>query len=201
MAGRSWMRPRVYLIDFETAVEFSPETLPANRLSSELPVPAHEYRRKRPDELIHEPLLYCPFRLDIWQFGYDLVNGFSVRCWSHFSDVCWLYLLEIKTTGIPELDTLWPRLMARNPQDRPSPQTVLDELGAFVRRTPPDLLHIPFANFWTFIIGVQYYPWICYIPLRANPLVIHLESDVALLLSPALFIYVLNQTMLTGFMG
>ena len=73
------MRPRVYLIDFETAIEFPPDSLPANRLCSELPVPADLYRRKRPDELTHEPLLYCPFRLDVWQFGYDLVHGFSVR--------------------------------------------------------------------------------------------------------------------------
>jgi len=34
------MRPRVYVIDFETAVEFPPDTLPENRLCNDLPVPA-----------------------------------------------------------------------------------------------------------------------------------------------------------------
>ena len=78
VAGRCWMRPRVYMIDFETAVEFSPNTPPANRLCNDLPVPADLYIRKKPDELTFDTLLYCPFRLDIWQFGYNLVNHFSV---------------------------------------------------------------------------------------------------------------------------
>jgi len=78
------MRPRVYMIDFETAIEFAPDTLPENKLCNELPALAHLYVRKRPDELTHNPLLYCPFRLDIWQFGYDLVNHFAVRSCSHF---------------------------------------------------------------------------------------------------------------------
>jgi hypothetical protein len=73
------------MIDFETAVEFSPDTLPETRLCNELPAPADLYVRKRPNELTHDTLLYCPFRLDIWQFGYDLVNQFSVRCRSHFA--------------------------------------------------------------------------------------------------------------------
>jgi len=33
--------------------------------------------------------------------------------------------------------------MATNPQDRPTAQEVLVELGAFVRRTPPERLHVP----------------------------------------------------------
>ncbi|KIM39637.1 hypothetical protein M413DRAFT_194420 [Hebeloma cylindrosporum] len=131
MEGRCWMRPRIYMIDFETAVEFPPDTPLENRFCNDFPIPAHAahlYRRPKPDELTHEPLLYCPFRLDIWQFGYDLVKYFS-------------------TTAVPELDSLWPRLMATNPQERPTAQKVLDELGAFVRRTPPDQLHVPFTNF------------------------------------------------------
>ena len=53
----------------------------------------------------------------------------------------------MQTTAVPELDTLWPRLMATNPQDRPTAQEALDELGAFVRRTPPEHLHVPFTKF------------------------------------------------------
>ncbi|KIM39634.1 hypothetical protein M413DRAFT_29331 [Hebeloma cylindrosporum] len=131
MDGRCWMRPRVYMIDFETAVEFSADTPSENRLCNGFPISAHAahlYKRPKPDELTHDPLLYCPFRLDIWQFGYDLLNLFS-------------------KTNMPELDALWRRLTAANPQDRPTAQEALDELGAFVRRTPPEHLHVPFTDF------------------------------------------------------
>ena len=53
----------------------------------------------------------------------------------------------MQTTTVPELDTLWPRLVATDPQDRPTAPEVLDELGAFVRRTPPERLHVPFIYF------------------------------------------------------
>jgi len=36
------MSLRVHLIGFEFAVKFSPDTLPANRLTNELLVPAYE---------------------------------------------------------------------------------------------------------------------------------------------------------------
>ncbi|KIM39635.1 hypothetical protein M413DRAFT_447109 [Hebeloma cylindrosporum] len=128
MKGRSWMRPRVYMIDFETAIEFPTDT---PMVCGDFPFPAHAahlYQRPKPDELTHDPLLYCPLRLDVWQFGHDLVKYFS-------------------TTNVPELDALWPRLTATDPQDRPTAQEVLDELGAFVRKTPPERLHVPFTNF------------------------------------------------------
>ena len=82
------MRPRVYMIDFETAVEFAPDTPPENRLCNDLPVPADQYRRNRPEELTRDTLLYCPFRLDIWQFGYDLVKHFSVSSCSRYTGFC-----------------------------------------------------------------------------------------------------------------
>ena len=56
-------------------------------------------------------------------------------------------LTKGQTTAVSELNALWPRLMATNPQDRPSAQEVLDELGAFVQRTPPERLHVPFVEF------------------------------------------------------
>ena len=95
MEGRCWMRPRVYMIDFETAVEFAPDTPPENRLCNALPVPADQYRRQRPDELTCDPLLYCPFSLDVWQFGYDLVNHFAVRSYSHVTDFYWQYCRQL----------------------------------------------------------------------------------------------------------
>ena len=73
------------MIDFETAIEFAPDTPPENRLCNDLPLPEDQYRRQRPDELTRDALIYCPFSLDIWQFGYDLVNFFAVRSCSHFT--------------------------------------------------------------------------------------------------------------------
>lgn len=76
---RNWTRPRVYLIDFETAVHFPDDVHPSDRLTSGLPFPDAEYQRKRaPELLISELHPYCPFRLDMWQFGFDLMSTFSV---------------------------------------------------------------------------------------------------------------------------
>jgi hypothetical protein len=70
-------RPRVYLIDFETAVSFRPETNPAERLVTGLPFPPElPYERPRPPELMSvQP--YCPFLLDVWQLGTGF-QGFKV---------------------------------------------------------------------------------------------------------------------------
>lgn len=73
-------RPRVYLIDFETAVEFPEHSIPSERLSFELPLPDEVYKRARAPELFKDPLTYNPFRLDIWQFGSDLIERFTVCC-------------------------------------------------------------------------------------------------------------------------
>jgi len=59
------------MIDFETAVDFPADSDPANRLVSGFPfdaIKSEDYMRPRAPEL-REGMLYCPFRLDIWQFG------------------------------------------------------------------------------------------------------------------------------------
>ena len=80
--GQNWTRPRVYLNDFETAVHFPQDVDPSNRLVCGLPVPdSNTYQRARPAELlISESHMYCPFRLDMWQFGFHLMQMFSVSC-------------------------------------------------------------------------------------------------------------------------
>ena len=69
----------------------------------------------------------------------------------------------MQTTAVSELDTLWPRLMGMNPQDRPTAQEVLDELGAFVRRTPPERLHVPFTNFFKLSLSGLNITWPAYV--------------------------------------
>ena len=80
--GQNWTRPRVYLNDFETAVHFPQDVDPSNRLVCGLPVPdSNTYQRARPAELlISESHMYCPLRLDMWQFGFHLMQMFSVSC-------------------------------------------------------------------------------------------------------------------------
>lgn len=72
-------RPRVYLIDFETAVEFGDDIAPQAMLldTNNLPFPEETYSREPAPELYIEGN-YCPFKLDIWQFGHDLIECFTV---------------------------------------------------------------------------------------------------------------------------
>ena len=68
-------RPRVYLIDFETAVQFSPECTSIERVSLGLPV-AEKYARPHAPEFASGKA-YCPFKLDVWQLGSSF-SGFKV---------------------------------------------------------------------------------------------------------------------------
>lgn len=69
-------RPRVYLIDFELAVEF-PDDCPLSEhvsigppLGGSLPNTTI-YRRCCPPE-VHTGDPYSPYKLDVWQFGYSI---------------------------------------------------------------------------------------------------------------------------------
>ena len=80
LLGQAWTRPRVYLIDLETAVQFSDGVDSSNRVCSGLPLPFEDYARpKAPELMVPEPSVYYPFRLDAWQFGFNLVQMLSVR--------------------------------------------------------------------------------------------------------------------------
>jgi hypothetical protein len=72
-------RPRVYLIDFEVAVEFTSECPPGERVSTGYPLggsfPAPEmYSRPLPPEISSSNNCYCPFKLDVWQLGKSFAN-------------------------------------------------------------------------------------------------------------------------------
>ena len=66
-------RPRVYLIDFEVAVEFPPECPAVERFSTGYPLggsfhkPEMYSRPLAPEMTAGEP--YNPFKLDVWQLG------------------------------------------------------------------------------------------------------------------------------------
>ena len=91
MLGQNWTRPRVYLIDFEVAIHFLDGISPFQRLTSGLPLPGDDYSRQRPPELLTSDM-YCPFRLDMWQFGFQLVQMFSVSQCSRFPSSEYSYI-------------------------------------------------------------------------------------------------------------
>ena len=70
-------RPRVYLIDFDTAVQFPAGCPSIERVSVGHPVTVLEtYARPHAPEFASgNP--YCPFKLDIWQLG-DSFSNFEV---------------------------------------------------------------------------------------------------------------------------
>jgi serine/threonine protein kinase len=72
-------RPRVYLIDFETAVQFPAECPLAERVSVGYPITfagAENYARPHAPEFASGEA-YSPFKLDVWQFGHSF-SGFKV---------------------------------------------------------------------------------------------------------------------------
>ena len=80
----SMTRPRVYIIDFETAVEFPENSLESERICSSLPIPKERYSRPVPPEAENGGS-YCPFRMDVWQFGKELQDNFQVSYFLSFS--------------------------------------------------------------------------------------------------------------------
>ena len=75
-------RPRVYLIDFEVAVDF-PEDCPIDqRVCLGIPndgslTNPEKYARQRPPE-VESGMPYDPFKLDVWQLGASFAD-FTVR--------------------------------------------------------------------------------------------------------------------------
>ncbi|PPQ80003.1 LOW QUALITY PROTEIN: hypothetical protein CVT25_001409, partial [Psilocybe cyanescens] len=118
------VRPRVYIIDFETAVEFPTDS--TDRKCSDPPVILSEYGRPVAPEL-SSGLPYCPFRLDMWQIAFDLYTVYH--------------------TGLIEIDTLWADLTVDAPEDRPTADEAMQMLDTYLRKTPPSELHRPGPEF------------------------------------------------------
>jgi hypothetical protein len=69
--------PRVYLIIFETAVDFIEDSPPSSQHCTGTPWEDSIYSRRRAPEFLRNQS-YFPFRLDMWQFGSDLQEDFPV---------------------------------------------------------------------------------------------------------------------------
>ena len=73
----SFTRPRVYLIDFEVAIQFPADCPDSERVSIGLPLggsfPEPEYYARPHAPEFASGIAYNPFKLDVWQLG----NSFS----------------------------------------------------------------------------------------------------------------------------
>ena len=71
-------RPRVYLIDFETAVQFSAGCPSIERVSVGYPF-AEKYARPHAPEFASGKA-YSPFKLDVWQLGHSFSDFKVWQC-------------------------------------------------------------------------------------------------------------------------
>lgn len=144
-------RPHVYLIDFEVAIEFTPESAPEERLSIGYPLgesfsDVATYSRPSPPEVV-SGAPYNPFKLDIWQLGHSL-SDFKVS-WSQLSFFhrCYIPFLPSVSQPIQSTITAIDEILADMPVDtdpirRPLPREALDRLGKVVHAMPPESLLI-----------------------------------------------------------
>ncbi|CAL1711519.1 unnamed protein product [Somion occarium] len=120
-------RPRVYIIDFEFAVEFPPDCPTEDRVSVGYPLckwyPSTGYSRPAPPEVeCGKP--YCPFKLDVWQLG------------AVFTD--WSF-----ATTIPAIDEVLEDMKLSDPAMRLSANEALMKLSKLVNNMSPASLMIP----------------------------------------------------------
>jgi len=121
LRSRIATRPRVYLIDFETAVTFPKNSDPTERLVTGLPFPSESpYERPSPPELMSAQL-YCLFLLDVWQLGKGFENFRSTQ---------------------QEIDNVMEAMRHDEPCSRPTPADVLDKVNTVTRSIPLLFFHI-----------------------------------------------------------
>ncbi|CAL1711530.1 unnamed protein product [Somion occarium] len=117
-------RPRVYIIDFEVAVEYPSDSLPEARVSVGPPaggtIVESGWSRPLPPE-VQSGQPYSPFKLDVWQFGYSFVTFRST---------------------IPAIDQVFAGLILDDPVARPAASEALAKLSKVVYSIPPEALLI-----------------------------------------------------------
>ncbi|KIK57532.1 hypothetical protein GYMLUDRAFT_46103 [Collybiopsis luxurians FD-317 M1] len=126
---RSFLRPRYYIIDFELAVRFSPDSDPESRTVIGPPADWSIYRRATPPEM-RSDYPHCPFKADIWQLGYSLGK-------------CVLHVEEI-----PDVHELMHAMSADNPELRPSAREAVNRLNELRNNVPSDILQLPLEEPW-----------------------------------------------------
>jgi serine/threonine protein kinase len=142
----SFTRPRVYLIDFEVAIQFPAGCPESERVSKGLPLggsftePEHYARRHAPE--FASGMAYNPFKLDVWQLGTSF-SDFKVS--QHFYIFallsCLLGSLVFQST-IPAIDEVLVGMTNIDPVHRFDAKEALDKLGMVICSMTPESLLI-----------------------------------------------------------
>ncbi|KAJ3786710.1 hypothetical protein GGU11DRAFT_744173 [Lentinula aff. detonsa] len=119
---QDFLRPRYYIIDFEWAVRFSPDSDPASRTVTGPPLPWDIYRRPPPPEMQSE-LPYCPFKADVWQVGKSFMG-------------CILHIEHV----VPDVLKLFRQMSADSAEDRPSAREAVTQLNKIRNGLPTEIL-------------------------------------------------------------
>jgi hypothetical protein len=138
-------RPRVYLIDFETAVQFPAGRPLTERVSVGYPITfAGEENYARP----HAPEFasgeaYSPFKLDVWQLGYSF-SGFKVCGIVYFYSLLFLFTYKpfASQSTIPTVDEVVASMIDIDPVHRLDAKEAKDRLGTIVDSMAPESLLI-----------------------------------------------------------
>ena len=128
--------PRVYLIDFETAVQFPAGCPLTERVSVGFPVAEMYARPHAPEFASGKP--YSPFKLDIWQLGTSF-SGFKV--WLH-SVIFFAYWPFASQSTIPAVDEVLVSMTDVDPVNRIDAKEAKDRLGTIVHSMAPESLLI-----------------------------------------------------------
>ena len=132
-------RPRVYLIDFETAVQFSAGCPSIERVSVGYPV-TENYSRPCAPELASGKA-YNPFKLDVWQLG-NSFSGFKVRQCIFFTVILFAYRLSVSQSTIPKVDEVLAAMTDIDPVHRLDAKEAKDRLGTIINYMAPASLLI-----------------------------------------------------------
>ena len=144
----SFTRPRVYLIDFEVAIQFSAECPEAERVSIGPPLGGsfttklENYARRHAPEFA-SGIAYCPFKLDVWQLG-NSFSDFKVRNSFYIFVLLFSYSilhLPFQST-IPAIDEVLAGMTNIDPAHRLDAKEALDKLGKVLCSMTPESLLI-----------------------------------------------------------
>ncbi|KAI0316829.1 hypothetical protein OF83DRAFT_1172513 [Amylostereum chailletii] len=120
--------PRYYIIDFETAIRFHPESDAATRTVTGVPFTNVEaYRREAPPEM-RSGKPYCPFKADIWQLGSTFLCSFK------------------RLDHISEILAVFFSMVANDPDSRPTAHAALRSLMELCRSIPTQIMTAPISD-------------------------------------------------------
>ena len=141
----SFTRPRVYLIDFEVAIQFPAECPETERVSMGPPLGGsftepEQYARPHAPEFA-SGIAYSPFKLDVWQLGISF-SDFKVR---HSFYIFVIFLLNASLafqSTIPAIDEVLVGMTNIDPVYRLDAKEALDKLGIVMCSMTPESLLI-----------------------------------------------------------